>query len=95
MGYALRHVDDLVGTFLEFHRVLRPGGGVLTLEITRPTSRLNRADTIVEAMRAGGFDDTECVTRYDVCRSYTGRKSGRSKPDGNHRPSSLAPCASV
>lgn len=40
MGYALRHVDDLVSTFREFHRVLRPGGTVLVLEIARPTKRL-------------------------------------------------------
>jgi demethylmenaquinone methyltransferase/2-methoxy-6-polyprenyl-1,4-benzoquinol methylase len=37
MGYALRHVADLTVTFREFHRVLRPGGTVLLLEISRPT----------------------------------------------------------
>jgi demethylmenaquinone methyltransferase/2-methoxy-6-polyprenyl-1,4-benzoquinol methylase len=37
MGYALRHVADLTATFREFHRVLRPGGTVLLLEISRPT----------------------------------------------------------
>lgn len=36
MGYALRHVGDLRAAFAEFHRVLRPGGRVLVLEITRP-----------------------------------------------------------
>jgi demethylmenaquinone methyltransferase / 2-methoxy-6-polyprenyl-1,4-benzoquinol methylase len=39
MGYALRHVDDLGRLFAEFHRVLRAGGRVIVLEITRPTSR--------------------------------------------------------
>jgi demethylmenaquinone methyltransferase / 2-methoxy-6-polyprenyl-1,4-benzoquinol methylase len=39
MGYALRHVDDLGQLFGEFHRVLRVGGRVIVLEITRPTSR--------------------------------------------------------
>lgn len=36
MGYALRHVDDLLNTFREYRRVLKPGGKVLLLEITRP-----------------------------------------------------------
>jgi demethylmenaquinone methyltransferase/2-methoxy-6-polyprenyl-1,4-benzoquinol methylase len=37
MGYALRHVADLVTTFGEFRRVLRPGGRVLLLEIDQPS----------------------------------------------------------
>lgn len=40
MGYALRHVADLRATFEEYRRVLKPGGKVLLLEITRPASRL-------------------------------------------------------
>ncbi|HVS03052.1 MAG TPA: class I SAM-dependent methyltransferase [Thermoanaerobaculia bacterium] len=40
MGFALRHVPDLRQTFREFHRVLRPGGRLLILEITPPPSRL-------------------------------------------------------
>jgi demethylmenaquinone methyltransferase/2-methoxy-6-polyprenyl-1,4-benzoquinol methylase len=43
MGYALRHVSDLFATFGEFHRVLRPGGTVLVLEIAKPTKRVNNA----------------------------------------------------
>jgi demethylmenaquinone methyltransferase/2-methoxy-6-polyprenyl-1,4-benzoquinol methylase len=43
MGYALRHVEDLSGAFREFHRVLKPGGRVCVLEITRPRTRLGRA----------------------------------------------------
>jgi demethylmenaquinone methyltransferase / 2-methoxy-6-polyprenyl-1,4-benzoquinol methylase len=38
MGYALRHVEDLHKLFAEFRRVLRPGGRLLILEITRPKS---------------------------------------------------------
>ena len=39
MGYALRHVADLAATFREYHRVLKPGGRVLLLEIGRPSGR--------------------------------------------------------
>jgi demethylmenaquinone methyltransferase/2-methoxy-6-polyprenyl-1,4-benzoquinol methylase len=38
MGYALRHVSDLHAAFREYHRVLRPGGRLLILEISRPAS---------------------------------------------------------
>lgn len=43
MGYALRHVADLSLLFAEYRRVLKPGGKVLILEITRPQSELGRA----------------------------------------------------
>jgi demethylmenaquinone methyltransferase / 2-methoxy-6-polyprenyl-1,4-benzoquinol methylase len=43
MGYALRHVSDLVGAFREFHRVLRHGGVAVLLEISRPTGALSHA----------------------------------------------------
>ncbi len=36
MGYALRHVLDLETTFREYRRVLKPGGKVLILEVTKP-----------------------------------------------------------
>ena len=42
LGYALRHVADLITAFREFHRVLRPGGTVLLLEIAKPGKQLNR-----------------------------------------------------
>ncbi len=38
MGYALRHVGDVAAAFAEFRRVLRPGGRVLVLEISKPAS---------------------------------------------------------
>lgn len=40
MGYALRHVADLHTTFEEYLRVLKPGGKVLILEISKPESPL-------------------------------------------------------
>jgi demethylmenaquinone methyltransferase / 2-methoxy-6-polyprenyl-1,4-benzoquinol methylase len=43
MTYALRHVEDLGVLFNEFRRVLKPGGRVLILEITRPESRVGFA----------------------------------------------------
>ncbi|UCE63336.1 MAG: class I SAM-dependent methyltransferase [Nitrospirota bacterium] len=41
MGYALRHVSDLPHTFKEYFRVLKPGGTVLILEISRPHSTIH------------------------------------------------------
>jgi demethylmenaquinone methyltransferase/2-methoxy-6-polyprenyl-1,4-benzoquinol methylase len=43
MGYALRHVPDLDRTFEEHRRVLKPGGRLLLLEITRPASTMGLA----------------------------------------------------
>lgn len=43
MGYALRHVGDLDRAFAEYRRVLKPGGKVCIMEISRPASRLGRA----------------------------------------------------
>lgn len=42
MGYALRHISDLSVAFAEFERVLKPGGRLCILEITRPQSRFAR-----------------------------------------------------
>ncbi|MBL8398345.1 MAG: class I SAM-dependent methyltransferase [Candidatus Accumulibacter sp.] len=38
MGYALRHVGDIDRAFAEYLRVLRPGGRVCLMEISRPQS---------------------------------------------------------
>ena len=43
LGYALRHLSDLVVTFREFRRVLRPGGRLCILEMTPPRNRPARA----------------------------------------------------
>ena len=42
MGYALRHLPDLRLAFAEFYRVLRPGGRLCILEITRPAGAVGR-----------------------------------------------------
>lgn len=42
MGYALRHISDLGLAFAEFERVLKPGGRLCLLEISRPQSRFAR-----------------------------------------------------
>jgi demethylmenaquinone methyltransferase/2-methoxy-6-polyprenyl-1,4-benzoquinol methylase len=42
MGYALRHISDLSVAFVEFERVLKPGGRLCILEITRPQSGFGR-----------------------------------------------------
>lgn len=40
MGFALRHVADLNAAFSEYLRVLKPGGKIVILEISRPENKL-------------------------------------------------------
>jgi len=70
MGYALRHVADLVGTFREYRRVLRPGGRVLIIEFAKPRSRAGYAalklylrHVVPGIARLGGRDAAEMM-RY-------------------------------
>jgi demethylmenaquinone methyltransferase/2-methoxy-6-polyprenyl-1,4-benzoquinol methylase len=51
MGYALRHIADLAAAFAEFRRVLKPGGKVLVLEISKPRGRL--ATVVLKAYMRG------------------------------------------
>ncbi len=41
-GYGLRNVPDLAGARAEIHRVLRPGGLLLSLDFDRPPNRVVR-----------------------------------------------------
>ena len=72
MGYALRHVSDLIATFGEYHRVLKPGGRVCILEITPPRGRAAAAilraymRTVVPALTriVARHADTPMLMRY-------------------------------
>ena len=43
IGFALRNVTNIPGTFREMARVAKPGSMVVSLELTRPSSSLARA----------------------------------------------------
>jgi len=70
MGYALRHVADLGAAFSEYLRVLRPGGTVLILELTRPRRRTMYAmvrfylQRVVPAIARLGGRDARTLMRY-------------------------------
>jgi demethylmenaquinone methyltransferase / 2-methoxy-6-polyprenyl-1,4-benzoquinol methylase len=42
MGYALRHIGDFAAACAEFQRVLKPGGRLCLLEITKPETGTGR-----------------------------------------------------
>ena len=68
MGYALRHVADLTVALAEFHRVLRPGGKMLLLEIGRPSTPIRHK--LVELYLGRIFPL--------MCRWKTGREETRT-----------------
>jgi len=43
ISFALRNVTNILGAFREMARVAKPGGTVISLELTRPSSSLARA----------------------------------------------------
>jgi demethylmenaquinone methyltransferase / 2-methoxy-6-polyprenyl-1,4-benzoquinol methylase len=51
MGYALRHIADFAAAAAEFRRVLKPGGRLLVMEITRPEGRV--ANLLLKAYMRG------------------------------------------
>ena len=51
MGYALRHIADFAAAAAEFRRVVRPGGRLLVLEITRAEGRV--ANLLLKAYMRG------------------------------------------
>ncbi len=73
MGYALRHVEDLLVSFEEYLRVLKPGGKLLILEISRPKSKFGQFFTklyfryfvpFISRVATGSNDAREMMTYY-------------------------------
>jgi demethylmenaquinone methyltransferase/2-methoxy-6-polyprenyl-1,4-benzoquinol methylase len=72
MGYALRHIGDLSAAFSEFHRILKPGGRLCLLEITKPERTWSqfllkvymRGAVPVLARLVGGSAETARLWRY-------------------------------
>ena len=72
IGFALRHLADLRSAFAEYHRVLRPGGRLLILEITPPRSRFGRGvlraymGSVVPLLArvTTGAEEAETLMRY-------------------------------
>jgi len=55
MCFALRHVPDLDVAFGEYYRVLKPGGRLLVIEVSRPDSAILRAMIRIHFQRVMPF----------------------------------------
>jgi dephospho-CoA kinase len=75
MGYALRHVEDLVTTFREYSRALRPGGKVLLLT--------SSGGHYLQATLGGGHGVTAASTSDGPWESFAMTKVGGSGPIGD------------
>ena len=77
MGFALRHVSDLEAAFAEYRRVLKPGGRVLLLEITRPRSGLGRwlARIYLQKVRRCSCGSPLGAANLPGCSGTTGTRS--------------------
>jgi demethylmenaquinone methyltransferase/2-methoxy-6-polyprenyl-1,4-benzoquinol methylase len=73
MGYALRHTGDLDQLFAEYARVLKRGGRVLLLEITKPESwwgallaqnYFGRVVPVLARIGTGSADASQLMTFY-------------------------------
>jgi demethylmenaquinone methyltransferase/2-methoxy-6-polyprenyl-1,4-benzoquinol methylase len=53
-GYGLRNVPNLALAIQEIHRVLKPGGQMLSLDFNRPSNALVRAAYLVYLNTVGG-----------------------------------------
>ena len=74
MGYALRHVADLETTFGEYRRVLKPGGTLLILELSRPAGNttvyrmtrfyMQRVVPLIARLGPGGRDSKKLMEYF-------------------------------